>query len=373
MCSFRSCPTQNARPVPVSTPRAPRRPRRPPDACRAAATLARCSSAFIASGRFSVMVATPSAKVVRDGVTHRGSSSTVGEDSVRSGSRRRNARPRGSSRSLSASKNAAARSPAQSSGSSSGGRPGSRNRNLRHSCTSPDRTANACSSSGSGPADRHQRLGLDQPGVYDAPAPPVPGPADEPDRVAVVPARGTAPRATPSTLEQLVHLGVLRSPTQVASASGAQPRKASRLAAARGGCARLGQVGDHEVPACRPSRRARRPVDPGGRVVEPPTRPRRQRVAGAVRSRTGSSQPCRTIRDTAVRTAGAATPSGASSRTRAGHRRAAPPRGAGGRRTGRTGPNGRSRRAVSLVAVGRAVGIPASDAQLRFARRRFAG
>ena len=73
MCSLRSCPTQNPRPVPVSTTQ------------RTASSFATCvtmsrndslvamSRLFIASGRLRVMVATPFSTVNRtDGVGSRG-------------------------------------------------------------------------------------------------------------------------------------------------------------------------------------------------------------------------------------------------------------------------------------------------------------
>ena len=80
MCSLRSWPTQNARPVPVSTTQrtalssaarvtAPRR-----------ASLVATSRLFIAAGRFSVIVATPSATAYRTGEP--GVSSVIGSSSV---------------------------------------------------------------------------------------------------------------------------------------------------------------------------------------------------------------------------------------------------------------------------------------------------
>src|SRR6185369_3375143 len=60
-CSLRSWPTQNARPLPVSTTHRTASSRAASCAASRSATLVATSRLFIASGRFSVIVATPSA------------------------------------------------------------------------------------------------------------------------------------------------------------------------------------------------------------------------------------------------------------------------------------------------------------------------
>ena len=67
MCSFRSCPTQNARPVPVSTTQRTAVSSAARVTASSSASLVATSRLFIASGRFSVMVATPSATAYSTG------------------------------------------------------------------------------------------------------------------------------------------------------------------------------------------------------------------------------------------------------------------------------------------------------------------
>src|SRR4051812_25752720 len=65
MCSFRSWPTQKARPVPVSTTHRTESSPAASSTMSRSATLVAMSRAFIASGRSKVMVATPSATSYR--------------------------------------------------------------------------------------------------------------------------------------------------------------------------------------------------------------------------------------------------------------------------------------------------------------------
>ena len=67
MCSLRSCPTQNARPVPVSTTQRTASSDRASRTASRSATLVATSRLFIASGRFRVIVATPSVTSYRTG------------------------------------------------------------------------------------------------------------------------------------------------------------------------------------------------------------------------------------------------------------------------------------------------------------------
>ena len=60
MCSLRSWPTQNARPVPVSTTHRTAGSSAAERTASSSASLVATSRLFIASGRFSVIVATPS-------------------------------------------------------------------------------------------------------------------------------------------------------------------------------------------------------------------------------------------------------------------------------------------------------------------------
>ena len=67
MCSLRSWPTQNARPVPVSTTQRTALSSAARVTASRRASLVATSRLFIASGRFSVIVATPSATAYRTG------------------------------------------------------------------------------------------------------------------------------------------------------------------------------------------------------------------------------------------------------------------------------------------------------------------
>ena len=215
MCSLRSWPTQNARPVPVSTTQRTAGSSAAWRTASSSASLVATSRLFIASGRLRVMVATPSATSSRTGcasavmaAAHAGrrvsDAQAAGHEAV--GGR---LEPAG----LARSNSSAAAVPGQSRGSSSAGSPGSANRNLRHSCTSTERTANACSSGRVGdpgelrvrvveqplgePPPRDVRRGQRRPG---------PTPAGPLDRVVVV-RPGTGRTPAPSAVEQRVDLG----------------------------------------------------------------------------------------------------------------------------------------------------------------------
>ena len=80
MCSLRSWPTQNARPLPVSTTQRTSSSSAASVTAARSASLVATSRLFIASGRFSVIVATPSATAYRTGEP--AVSSVIGSSSV---------------------------------------------------------------------------------------------------------------------------------------------------------------------------------------------------------------------------------------------------------------------------------------------------
>ena len=129
-------------------PRPPGR-RRPRRTASSSASLVATSRLFIASGRLSVMVATPSATSSSTG--SRSWPQSVHPGLRRAGSGRRTGRRPASSRVASLVNSSAAGRPGPvAAAAASSGRPGSVKRNLRHSWTRWKRAAKAASSSSSG-------------------------------------------------------------------------------------------------------------------------------------------------------------------------------------------------------------------------------
>ena len=135
-CSLRSCPTQNARPVPVSTTQRAAGSSATLRTVSSSASLVATSRLFMASGRLSVMVATPS---VRSSSTGDRTWPAVCQTVVT----RRQSRQRATNRSAPGFSRVAslveqlgggAARPVRRAAARSG-RPGSANRNLRHSWT----------------------------------------------------------------------------------------------------------------------------------------------------------------------------------------------------------------------------------------------
>ena len=316
-CSRRSCPTQNARPVPVSTTartcgvlgggRA---------ACRAARSSVALSSAFIASGRSMVTVATPSVTSYSTGVAHVGLRAVVVEWLTEGpGSCRRTARPR-----------AAAGRPRRRSTPPPLARPRLGQQHPRQGGVGEQELAPLVDQLA---ADRERLLGARRPVGLRRDAAGV-GSQRLYDRAR--PSRSqacrTSARGSPSWRARNRSARTSSRPAarrarrtwrgliQVASSSWAYPRKPRPV--------RSRSRPDRSVAAavtttCQvPSQPSAGAVDARGGLVEAADGARGQRVARGPRAAApGSSQSCRTMRDTAVRTAGAAMPSGASSRTRA--------------------------------------------------------
>ena len=335
MCSLRSWPTQKARPVPVSTTHRTAASSATWRTAASSASLVATSRLFIASGRLRVMVATPSATSSRTGDVSRSCPQACHTPRQRATNRSE----AGLSRAASLVNRSAAAWPGQSRGAAPPGRPGSAKRNLRHSCTSRKRAANAACprrrcrpSSRRGPsAVRHvaatrRTTWRGRPG----PTPP-PGRASSSTATRVAGARRRPARTTSSTSGRSKRAQpdagrVLGVPEEVQLL--AQPGRAHR---ARGAGRRT------RAASGRPTARAA-----SGRSGRPPRRAARWPVGwrgspGAASTRAGSSQPWRTSarspcapREPRSRPA----PAAGSGPRRAPGRRAS----GGGRRTRRTGP-----------------------------------
>ena len=364
MCSLRSWPVQNALPVPVSTTQ------------RTAVSSATCctvssSSSLVAmlrllyaSGRFSVIVATPSV-----------TSSSTGESVmrghlVRPGRPVRQPRQRatkrsapGLSRVASVANSAAASRPGQSSGSSASGRPGSANRNFRHSWTRWNRAANAASSASSCAVEvlRDEVVGGVQPAVVRR-AQPRRGPRRRSARGRTRSARAVRAVA-PARSRIEVELGARERADPHVVASSAYPTNV-RSARSRARAAR--SPAGRRTPRCQwPSQAGSvAPVDPVGGLVEAAVGP----LGGAVAAAAAAAGPA------------PASPASPSARSRSGRpaRRCRPGRAcgprpppapgcrgrAGGRRTRRRGPSGPAwaeSASRSRPALCRAVTAPIGD------------
>ena len=271
--------------------------RRPRGPSSSSASLVAMSRLFIASGRFSVIVATPSATSSSTGAWGGRSWARSLPDRVAQASRQACDEPVAArlqpGRPRSAKSSAAAR-PGQSSGSSASGSPGSANRNLRHSWTSRKRAANAPSSSSSWASScpAIEVVG----GAHATPAYAARRPGEVP-RLGGLAGRTSWARAVRT-------VAPARSRTSASSVRGerADPDVVGQLRVADEGQVRPAAASRARPLRARVDERRRCQaavpgrlgcaVDPVGGLVEAVVGPVGRAVAAPAGSRTGSSQPC---------------------------------------------------------------------------------